>query len=184
MKKWMKRLAALLLALIVLAGGAAWWLKSYIAPREVLDLSYTPIDVKGKVRDMIKHLNPEMVLTEADINNLAKESLGRGAFPNRDLVLDGARFELDGDHLTAYANVTYKKRVKAGAVAVYRLSWQEPNLVMEPETVSIRGIHLPARLAGTRVIPVDVPGTDLVSVKNVKFDGGRVIIRFTLNSPF
>ncbi len=161
-----------------------------MAPDEQLDLRYAPIDVKAKALDMVKKLKPELVLSEADINDLIKNHLNseyasRGAGGSslelaKDLRLDGAVFELEDDKLIARMNVTYKDRIPAELDAVYLLEWQPPNIALRPQSLSVKEMALPVGLLETVIIPLDLPAQDVLSVRDVLFEKNQLRIRFKL----
>lgn len=177
-----KRLFITLVVLIVLAGGVVWWLLSYIAPDKQLDLNYSSIDVKQKALDMAKRLEPELILTETDINDLIKKHLERDVAEN--VRLDGAQFQLNGDRLIADLNVTYMDSIPAQVQAEYRMEWQEPNITLRPQSLSVKGIELPIDLLDTIIVPLDLPTGDLVSVQDVRFESKQVKVLFKINMPY
>lgn len=179
MGKTLKRVIAAIVIVVVLAAGSALWLKSYIAPQQELDLSYEPIDLKQKLLDMISRLEPVLILSEEDINNLIKMQLStNGIGSNPDIQVDGAKFELDDGKLIAHVNVTYKDRLPVGAEIVYRLAWQAPAIIMEPESVRIRGLRLPASLVDSQTI--ELPESEVVKINDIVFDRNQVKIGFSL----
>lgn len=182
MVKALKRLFIAIVILLLLAVGGGWWLLSYVAPDEELDLTYQNIDVRQKATDMVKQLKAELVLTEADINNLIKKNLD----PNvgEQVVIDGAAFDLEGDRLIANMNVTYRDRVKAAVRAEYRLEWQNPNLALRPQSLAVKGFELPVNLLDTIIVNLDLPIGDMVEVRDVRFEGESVRVLFKLNMPF
>lgn len=182
MGKALKRLFLMLVILLVLAAGAAWWLLSYIAPDDKLDLSYQNIDVRQKATDMVKQLKPELVLTEADVNNLIKKNLDPRV--NEHVVVDGAKFDLEGDRLIANMNITYRDRVPMAVRAEYRLEWQDPSLALRPQSLTMKGIDLPLDMLETIVVDLDLPTGDLIQVEEVRFQGETVIVLFKLSMPF
>lgn len=181
MGKLIKRFFVTLIVLIVIAGGAAWWLLSYIAPDKQLDLQYTSIDLREKALDMARRLEPELILTEADVNNLIKKDIDTDIAEN--VQLDGAAFHLDEDGLIADLNVTYRDSIRAGLQAVYRLEWQEPNLVLHPQSLSVKDVKLPLELLETITVPLDLPSGDVVAVDDVRFETGRVKVLFKFQMP-
>ncbi|WP_337104070.1 hypothetical protein [Paenibacillus sp. YIM B09110] len=181
MRKALKRLAILIGILILLLACGGWWLVSYVEPDEALTMSYEPISVKDKALDMIKKLKPELVLTEADINNLVKMHMSASAEPLApDTTLDGAAFDLEGDRLVAKLNVTYKDRVPVQLQAEYKLEWQSPNIVLRPRALTVKDIHLPLRMLETQVIPLDLPQQDVVTLQDVQFTDDHISILFKL----
>ncbi|GKU77965.1 hypothetical protein [Paenibacillus sp. L3-i20] len=182
MGKVFKRLFITLIVLIVIIVGAGWWLLSYIAPDKQLDMAYESIDVRAKAVAMAKRLKPELVLTEPEVNDLIKSHLD----PNvaKDVRIDGADFNLEENKLLADLNITYKERIPAQVKAEYRLEWQEPNLVLIPETLAMKGIDLPLSMLEAITIPLDLPTGELVTVQNVKFEVDQIRILFKLNFSF
>ncbi|WP_138754892.1 hypothetical protein [Paenibacillus sinopodophylli] len=190
MGKILKRLMLLLVVILLLLGGALWWLVSYVAPDEQLDLSYAPIDVKGKALDMVKNLKPELVLTETDLDHLIKQNLkndygigdanSSAIMLREDVRLDGARFELEENRLVAHLNVTYKERLPAALEAVYALEWQPPNIVLRPQSLFLKKSRLPLSMLDTIIIPLDLPAYDVVTIGDVQFEQERIRIGFKL----
>lgn len=186
----LKRLLAAIIVIILLFGGALWWLLSYIAPDGQLDLRYEPIDLKAKALDTARKLKTELVLTEADINDLIKMHLkseyasgGAGEYSlelAKDIRLDGAAFELEEDKLLARMNVTYKDRIPAELDAVYSLEWQSPNIALRPQSLSVKEISLPIGMLETIIIPLDLPLQDVVSIRDIQFEKNQLKIRFKL----
>ncbi|MGM0882236.1 MAG: hypothetical protein ACQEXQ_14500 [Bacillota bacterium] len=190
MRKAIRRLMTAVVLIILLVGGAAWWLLSYIAPDEPLDMAYESIDVKEKALDMAKRLKPELVLTEADINNMIKMHL-ESKLASREagassmelangIRLDGAAFELEEDKLAARMNVTYRDRIPAELDAVYSLEWQPPNIALRPKSLSVKEIGLPVSLLEPIIIPLDLPADDIVAVRDVQFLKDQVKVLFKL----
>ena len=64
-------------------------------------------------------------------------------------------------------NVTYKDRIPAELNAVYSLEWQSPNIVLRPQSLSLKEIALPLSMLETIVIPLDLPAQDIVTVRDV-----------------
>lgn len=182
MRRAIKKLAIIILVIALLLAGGVWWLASYVKPGETLTLSYEPINVRDKALAMIQNLKPELVLTEADINNLIKMHLASSAAPIApDTRLDGAAFELEGSTLTARLNVTYKDRLPAELLAEYKLEWQAPNIVLRPRSISVKDIHLPLRMLETQIVPLDLPQQDRVTVQDVQFEQEQIRILFKLD---
>jgi hypothetical protein len=131
---------------------------------------------------MVKQLKPELVLTETVVNNLIKKNLEPRI--NEQVVVDGARFDLEGDRLIANMNITYRDRVPIAVRAEYRLEWQDPNLALRPQALTMKGIELPLGMLETIVVDLDLPTGDLVKVSEVRFQGETVNVLFKLSMPF
>lgn len=182
MGKFLKRLFVTLVILAVLAGGALWWLLSYIAPERELDMKYDVIDVRAKAMDMVKQLKPELVLTERDINYLIKMNLPRDIADN--VMLEGADFQLEGDRLLAELNVTYMNRVPAQVMAEYRMEWQRTELALRPQLLRVKSFDLPLSMLETIVVPLDLPTGDMVRVEDISFEADQIKVLFKLSLPF
>lgn len=174
-----KRLFITLVVLVMIVGGAVWWLLSYIAPDQQLNLNYNPIDVKQKALDMVKALKPELLLTEEDVNNLIKKHIHTDVAEN--VRLNGAKFYLQGDRLVADLNVTYRDRIPAQLQAEYRMEWEEPNLVLRPQSLSVKDLKLPIDLLETITVPLDLPTGEMVEVKEMVFANSQIKVLFNLN---
>ncbi|GGG66047.1 hypothetical protein [Paenibacillus radicis (ex Gao et al. 2016)] len=182
MGKFFKRLLTTIVILAVLLVGGGLWLKSYVAPQQDLDMRYEPIDLKAKALDMVKRLSPELVLTEADVNNLLKMQMGSNQediYP--DMKLNGAAFELKDERLLAHLNVTYRDKIPVGLLVTYKLVWKAPNVVLEPIQMSVRGVKLPHGSMEKIVIPLGLSADDIVGVGDVRFESDKVMIRLKVN---
>jgi hypothetical protein len=130
---------------------------------------------------MVKQLKTELVLTETDVNNLIKKNLEPRI--NEQVVVDGARFDLQGDRLIANMNITYRDRVPMAVRAEYLLEWQDPNLTLRPQSLKMKGIELPLDMLETIYIGLDLPVSKLISVDNIRFSGNEAVISFRIVSP-
>ncbi|WP_168118699.1 hypothetical protein [Paenibacillus sp. HB172176] len=178
MGRWLRRLIVTLLVLIVVAGGACWWFISYISPDEKLDMSYQSIDMGEKIMDMIGRRKLELVLTEADVNNLIKMNMKRELADN--IVLDGAKFELEQDALHAVLNVNYHNLVPAQIDVDYRLEWKQPNIVLYPQAIAVKGIDLPLSMLEVVEAPIQLPAGNRVKIENVAFGPQEIRVKFKL----
>ncbi|WP_424768702.1 hypothetical protein [Paenibacillus sp. sgz302251] len=190
MRKAIRRFCITIFILILLLGGAVWWLLSYIAPDEELDMTYASINVREKAMDMIQSMRPELVLTEADINNLIKMHLAAEGQSDiqlaQDVNLDGASFELEENRLIARMNATYMNQIPAQLNAVYALEWQDTSIALRPQSLSVKDIGLPLSLLEPIIIPLDLPARDMVTVSDVEFQKDQIVVRFkvSLELPF
>ncbi|MDQ6421325.1 hypothetical protein RB620_18015 [Paenibacillus sp. LHD-117] len=182
MGKLVRRLLLAIVFLILLIVGAGWWVLSYVAPDQELDLSYQTIDVREKATDMVKRLKPELVLTEADINHLIKMNLSPDIADH--VMVDGANFSLEKDRLIADMNVTYRDRIPMAVQAEYRLEWQDPNIALRPQSLKVKDIELPVDLLDTIIVPLDLPTGNVVEVKDVRFEADAIRVLFKLNISF
>jgi hypothetical protein len=183
MRKWLRRFFIFLLIIILLGALGILGIVSYVKPEKGLNLSNQSLDLGPKLQEMALSGEPELVLTEADINNILKQRLSQHRQLNPDIVLNGARFELDGDLLTGHVGVTYKGRLPAGAVVVYHLQWREPNLVAVPEQLRIRSVNLPIDRLEVIELPLFGNLPKVLSVKSVTFDPREIRILFQANLP-
>lgn len=180
MFRLLKWLIIIVVLLAAVAAGGGLWLKSYVAPEEKLDLAYDPVSVKDKAIEMVQKMKPEIVLSEADANNLIKSQLqssGPGSLPP-DMTLDGARFELSGDRLLAHLNMTYRDILPVGMLAAYKMSWQAPNLVLEPLSLKVKDYDLGRERLDRIVVPIELPS--LISIRDMLFQDKQIVIRLQL----
>jgi len=178
MKKWIRRLFFFLIVLIILAGLAVWGVLRYIAPQDKLDLQAHSIDIGEKVKEMALQTKLELALSEEDVNSLVKQQLIDQPQIAPDVRLMGARFELQRDQLTAHINVKYRNQIPVGAVATYRLIYEQPILIAVPQGLHIRSIRLPYDSLDELVIPLGELLPKMIEIDSVNFDPDQIRIGF------
>ena len=178
-----RRLLAFLLIAALLAALAAWGVVRYVRPEPGLNLAARPVDLGAKLKEMALAGKPELVLNDEDVNNIVKSKLGEQRNLAPDLELYGAEFRPDGDRLEGKVALLYKDLVPAGADVRYKLSWQEPELVAEPEQLSVRRVNLPTdRLQTFRIRLLEgIP--EVIEVEDVRFEQDGIHILFRANLP-
>lgn len=108
----------------------------------------------------------ELVLTESDINHLIKMNMkdelaiSRPESTHQEITkaihLDRANFDLEENRLIAQMNIIYKNKIPARLDAVYSLDWESPNIILKPQSLSVKAIQLPLSMLETIVIPLDL----------------------------
>jgi hypothetical protein len=180
MFRWLKWSIIVIVLLIAVAAGGGLWLRSYVAPTEKLDLAYDRISIKDKAIEMVQKRKLEIVLSEADVNNLIKSQLQSGDSESLppDTTLDGARFELNGDKLIAHLNMTYRNILPLGMLATYKMTWQAPNLIIEPLSLTVKNYDLGQDRLERIVVPIELPS--LISIRDIQFQGNQIVIQLQL----
>ncbi|WP_411349065.1 hypothetical protein [Paenibacillus sp. WLX2291] len=91
-----------LLVLILLLGGSVALLSWMIAPQRQPGLAYTGLDMQAKIIEMVKQKKPEITLSPAEFNDLAREELMERAarFP-AGVHITGADFSWKGNVVQA-----------------------------------------------------------------------------------
>lgn len=175
----LKKLLFTLIALFVLVAVGSVILFQLIKPAERLDLSYEKVDLEKKAVEMLKRVSTELVLSEADVNNLAKESIAQNPMYSQDVRITGARFRLlADDRLAADVNLKIRERIPVGLTIVYRLKWASPNLIAEVEGASLRGVKLPADGFEDVVIPLGDELPKVVKIKDISSDASGLHVSF------
>ncbi|MFC4101812.1 hypothetical protein [Paenibacillus xanthanilyticus] len=172
----MKFIRLLLLALVFVLTAAALTVYLYAAPREELDLSYRPVPLMERAVEMLRRQSLELVLTEDDLNQLAKRSLALHPNVRPNVRITGAAFGLEGDRMIADVNAKLFGFWPVGLHAVYTFRWEAPNLIGIPIGMKAGGIALPEERIGELVIPI---GEELPIIKldEVFLKNGRIHIR-------
>ncbi|SFA82895.1 hypothetical protein SAMN05216312_101743 [Cohnella sp. OV330] len=179
----MKKLLFAFIALVVLIAVGSVILFQLIKPAERLDLAYEPVKLESKAMQMFKDMSTELVLSEADVNNLAKESIARNPMYGPDVLITGARFRLLSENrLAADVNLKIKDRIPVGLTIVYRLKWASPNLTAEVQEASIRGVPLPADQFDDVVIPLGAELPKVVRIKDVSSNADGLKVSFRMPS--
>ncbi|MCM3748474.1 hypothetical protein M3223_14070 [Paenibacillus pasadenensis] len=180
MKKAFKWLAGLLLALVLLLGGAFAGAIWYIRPQQELTLEHAPLDLGAKGMNMVRSGKAELFLSGEDINNLARAHLKGQPQVTPDFRIEGAQLDLQGNRMTADINGRIRGQIAVGVQAEYELEWSDPNLIATPVSVKLRGIQLPSTLLERMVIPVGDKLPPLVGIKSVQFRDGGVAVALQL----
>ncbi|WP_239616124.1 hypothetical protein [Cohnella mopanensis] len=165
----------ILVFIVVIAGVGALY---YAKPDQSLNLAYEKVPLKDRAIDMVKRRSPDLLLTSEDLNNLAKKSVADNPQVEKDVVVTGADFVLQGDLLTADLNVIWKDKVSAGIQITYRLTWNEPNVVAKVEKAKMKGITLPKSMFSDRVIPIAEDLPKLLKIKDLQWEGSDVRVIF------
>ncbi len=174
----MKKLFGVLFVLILLAAAAGAAGLYYIRPDPMLTLDYEPVSLEDKALDMVKRMSLDLKWTEADLNNALKMALAKNPRPSRDVMIRGADFSLSGNLLTADLNLLWKDRVPAGMQVIYRLSWQDPDLMASVEKVQVKGIGLPAEWAEDLTVPLGRSLPQPLKIQDIRFGENELTIVF------
>ncbi|TFE23664.1 hypothetical protein [Cohnella luojiensis] len=161
--------------LIVIAGVGALY---YVKPDQQLDLAYEQVPLEQRAISMVRRLSPEMILTSEDLNNLAKKSIAENPQVEKDVIVTGANFTLDGELLQADLNIIWKNRISAGLAITYRLRWDNPNVVATVEKAKMKGITLPDSMFSDRVIPIGEELPKLLKIDDLIWGDGEVKVKF------
>ncbi|WP_256758723.1 hypothetical protein [Cohnella sp. WQ 127256] len=174
----MKKLLISLFVLIVLVVIAGVGSLYYVKPDQNLDLVYEEVPLKDRALDMVRRMSPELILTSEDINNLSKKSIADNPQVEKDVLVTGADFNLDGDLLLADLNVIWKDQISAGLKITYRLHWNHPNVVATVEKAMMKGITLPNSMFSDRIIPIGEDLPKLLKINKLEWGGGEVKVKF------
>ncbi|ASS67160.1 MULTISPECIES: hypothetical protein [unclassified Paenibacillus] len=162
-----------LLVVALLAGGAAIW---YVRPAEKLTLDHSPLDFRSKAAEMIQSGKAEVFLSQEDITNLVRAQLAENPQVRPELRIEGVRIQLDGERMAADISAKYKSLLTVGAKASYKLEWRSPDLILTPQSLSIRSLELPETMLDEIVIPVGSQLPPLVGIRSVTFrDHGAAV---------
>ncbi len=174
----MKKLLIGLFVLVFLAVIAGVGAIYYVKPDKTLDLSYHEVPLKDRAINMARRMSLELILTDDDLQNLAKKSIVENPEVERDIVVTGAEFTLEGDRLIADLNVLWKDWVPANLQITYRLRWQDPNVIADVLEARMKDVPLPKAMLASRVIPIASELPKPLKIENVKFERGEVAVMF------
>jgi hypothetical protein len=165
-----------ILAVIAVLGGLF-----YIKPNQTLDLTYNQVPIKERALDMVRRMSLELIVTESDVNNLLKAELAKNPMVKNNVEVTGAKFTVNGDLLIADLNVLWKNLVPSSLRIVYRLQWENPNVIATIEEAKVKAISLPKSSISGFVIPL---GDELPKpLKIEKIDWGVGEIKVKLKKP-
>ncbi|GGG17057.1 hypothetical protein [Paenibacillus aceti] len=155
----------------------------YVRPSRTLDMQYSEVDWKDKLSQMVSNRNTELILSESDINNLAKrgitEYIAEHELP---IEVTGAEFSLDGNQVTANLNGAWKF-LDIGAEVHYQIHYSNGVLALQPDSVKVRHISIPPQQFGLEPMHVDVASylPQGVTIDEVDFPGKIVRIKFSFD---
>lgn len=168
-----------LLVIVILLGLALLW---SVRPKEQLDLSYEPISVAAKIKDMVARRSLELILTEEDLNNLMKRELAERNPPMKNVHIQGASFEQHGQIVTAHVQAELYSQVKVEASLDFLLKWQPPNLIIEhlkteagPWSVPLSRFQL-----DPLVVPIDKELPPIIAIRDLKFEASQIAVSFKM----
>ncbi|AEI45128.1 hypothetical protein [Paenibacillus mucilaginosus] len=127
-------------AVLVIAAALLLW---FLRPQQPLDLAYTELPLREKALDMLRSRKLEVVLTEAEVNELLKKALAASPQVSGNVRITGARFYLEGEALSADVQLLYRDRWEAAGRLFFDLSWQDPYLTAVHTGTEVRGVRLP-----------------------------------------
>jgi len=174
MRKLFISLFVLVIIVVIALVGALY----YVKPDQSLDLAYQKVPLKDRAIDMVRRMSPEMILTSEDLNNLAKKSIADNPQVEKDVVVTGADFDLQGELLIADLNIIWKDQVSAAIQVTYRLHWEHPNVVATVEKAKMKGIKLPNSMFSDRIIPIADDLPKLLKIKDLQWMDGEVKVVF------
>ncbi|MFC5470181.1 hypothetical protein ACFPPD_15850 [Cohnella suwonensis] len=174
MRKWL--IGFFVFAIIVVGAGVG--ALYYAKPDRNLDLAYENVPLKDRALSMAKRMSTELSLTDEDIVNLAKKSLAEQPQVEKDVLVTGADFRLEGDLLHADLNVIWKDKISAGLKVDYRLRWADPNVIATAESARLKGVKLPLSMFADRVIPIGDRLPELLHIKSLNWGDGKVDVLF------
>lgn len=155
----------------------------YIRPTEQHTLSYTNVSWQDKLQGMAETRRAEIILTEQEVNQLAKkelvEYLAEHTLP---VEVTGAEFRLYGNQITSELNVT-RGFLDAAITASFRLNYSSGQLELYPESVAVKGISLPPGTVRLEPVTIDLQEylPDVVKVQEIDFLGKSIKLKFSLD---
>ncbi|WNR45704.1 hypothetical protein [Paenibacillus roseipurpureus] len=175
LKKIIASIAALALIVVVLL----FIVIQYVKPTESLDLTYREISISNKIADIILSRKLEVRLTEDDINQLLKKQLADHSTLPHDFRLEGAKLNMAGSLINADVNLRWQNKIPIGAHAMFFLSWESPNLVIQHQSTQIKSLQLPSEWL--QMAPVEIPLQSylpkLIGIKNVVFEDKAIVVQ-------
>ncbi|WP_019637575.1 hypothetical protein [Paenibacillus fonticola] len=155
----------------------------YVRPERTLDMNYSEIVWKDKLTQMLETRKPELELSEAEFNSLAKaklvKELQRYELP---ISVTGADFQLDGDMLLVHMSGSWG-RAEFGAAVHYRMEYSAGQLELTPEAVRVRQVSISPQLLGLERLEIHLESymPDIVAVKEIAFHDRSMTLRLTFD---
>lgn len=171
-----------IISLLMIGMLASFLVIAFVKPEQQLDLAYTELPLRDKLAGMVLNGKPEITLTEPEVNGLLKKALAIRPEVRPNVTVTGARFDLQGDQLTADVNVLIKRRIAAAATLRFDLVWKEPYLVAVHTETSVKQVKIPA--SWFHLEPLQANLNDylprLAAIRSVAFENAGVRLSFKL----
>ncbi len=178
MRKIFALLGAVIIAAVLLCAGVLW----YVRPEEKLDLSYSEVSLSGIWSGIGKTSPLKVRLTEREVNDLLKKYVSANRKLSERAEIAGVRFRLLPDMLAADADVLYAGKVHIGTTSYYSLAWNNPDMTATYLYTEVKGFRFPPgwlRLDSFR-IPVGDRLPPFLRIKNVTFGHGYIEFELAL----
>ena len=177
-------LVLLIAILAAAAAGIAW----YASTEPPLDWTAgEPPRLLDELGDMIRTRTAAVSIDEAELNAMLKPELYALRRLSDNAVITGADFSLDGDTLVMRTDITLWNRLRLPVAHTVKLRWDEPDIVAEHVSSSLKAIPLPKSLfpIGTIRVPLRL-GEQLriVEVDRVEFADDAIRIHLRARLPF
>lgn len=157
----------LILILIVLTAGVL-----YIRPTQSLDMSYKDIVWKDKLKEMVETRQPEITLTNADLNNLAKMGIAT-ALEEKDIPVSitGTEFRFEGNNVSVDINAKWGF-LTAGGTAKFQMEYSQGKLLLSPVSLYVKQIPIsPEKLSLVPMnIDLDTYLPSIIHISKVDFE--------------
>lgn len=173
LRKFILSLLVFVIVVVITALGALY----YIKPNQTLDLNYHQVPIRERALDMVKRMSLEMVVTEEDVNDLLKADLADDPFVQANIEVTGAKFTVLGELLVADLNVLWKDLVPSSLRIVYRLHWNNPNVVATVEEAKIKDISLPKSSISGFTIPLGNELPKPLKIEKMTFGVGEIKVK-------
>ncbi|RUT43918.1 hypothetical protein EJP82_18405 [Paenibacillus anaericanus] len=166
----------LILILIVLTAGVL-----YIRPTQPLDMSYKDIVWKDKLIEMVETRQPEITLTNTDLNNLAKMGIAK-ALEEKDIPVSitGAEFRFEGNNVSVDFNAKWGF-LTAGGTAKFQMEYSEGKLRLSPVSLFVKQIPISPDKLG--LVPMDIDLAtylpSIIHISQVDFEDRYIKVRIS-----
>lgn len=155
----------------------------YIRPAEQYSLAYTNVSWEDKLKGMIETRRAEIILTEQEVNQLAKKELAQYLSAHSlPVEVTGADFRLHGNQITSQLNVN-RGFIDAGITANFRLNYSSGLLELYPESIAVKGISLSPETVGLEPVSIHLEEylPDVIKVQEIDFQGKSIKLKFALD---
>lgn len=164
---------------VVVVGGAIW----YVRPSSALSLQYEEVDLRSKILQMVGQMSTQFVLSEEEMNQLLLKALSQKPNVAPDVVVQGAKFQIENGQLVADLNLLYRDLIPVGARLYFDLSWKDPTIEAVHSRTEIKSFQVPQNWVKVPTLRVSVADKlpTFAKFSRVDFKGEGIIFEIKIN---
>ncbi|WP_438349100.1 hypothetical protein ACP8HI_26750 [Paenibacillus sp. FA6] len=156
---------------------------AYIRPDKQLAMNYEQVDLKVKVWNMLKNHEPQVELTNGEMNNLAKKKVIEYLnTQDKGVKVTGVEFIIHEQELRAHLNGKWGM-IPFGVTLNFHMESNGSDLILEHRSTRIRQMYIPS--SWWSLLPISVSLKEhipnFVEVDHIEFKTDSIVLIFKID---